>query len=185
MNVCVCVCVCMCGWNMICPARVWNQLQHTHTQERYTLYSTVTMEMLGSFKGLHLHNGNCIYRCRPAVIHIKCSRLKLSMTNHGFSQLVVTVCMFDQEISEVNSEQYLKVCKLCRYSCRLHYINFRRSAFAFSVYKDNCVIYKSSRYNWWQYDIINTTNIKALLLKKLGFWFLILIGCAMLKCLFH
>lgn len=121
---------------------------HTYTQERYTLYSTVTMEMLGSFKGLHLHNGNCIYRCRPAVIHIKCSRLKLSMTNHGFSQLVVTVCMFDQEISEVDSEQYLKVCKLCRYSCRMHYINFRRSAFAFSIYKDNCVIYKSSRYNW-------------------------------------
>jgi len=44
------------------------------------------------------------------------------MTNHGFSQLVVTVCTFDQEFSEVNSEQCLKVCKLCWYSCR-HYNN--------------------------------------------------------------
>lgn len=148
MNVCVFVCV---GgiWFVLPECEInFNTHTHTYTQERYTLYSTVTMEMLGSFKGLHLHNGNCIYRCRPAVIHIKCSRLKLSMTNHGFSQLVVTVCMFDQEISEVDSEQYLKVCKLCRYSCRMHYINFRRSAFAFSIYKDNCVIYKSSRYNW-------------------------------------
>ncbi len=137
----MCVCVSMCGWNMICPARVWNQLHHTHThththtQERYTLYSTVTMEMLGSFKGLHLHNGNCIYRCRPAVIHIKHSWLKLSMTNHsGCSQFVVTVCMFEQEFSEVNSEQSTN-CAAIHANCII--ITFTISAFTFSIYTDN------------------------------------------------
>lgn len=134
MSVCMCVFVCVGGIWFVLPECEINQHTHlyTYTQERHTLYSTVTMEMLGSFKGLHLHNGNCIYRCRPAVIHIKCSWLKLSMTNHsGCSQFVVTMCMFEQEFSEVNSEQCLKVCKLCWYSCWLHYNNLCPKCFCF------------------------------------------------------